>query len=241
MKLRLGFGFGLLVLWLLPCGVCAQKARIFSAHRYYRVLIDSFGEDISFPFYIYNKGNAPLVLYKSRNPKGNCMVSYSHKPIMPGDSQLLVFRHGGSLPYAFKETVTLENNDSAQSNFMLTFVVDSIKNGPILMMPQTLYYFDSVPLHGHIKQDVWFYNIGNEPLLFQSMSGFGGGEFMYFINKPIMPGDSVKTQFVYTTGTPGRWERSIAVRCNDVYSETFYLRFVGVTLPIETSPPVIPK
>jgi hypothetical protein len=214
---------------MLTSAAFAQKPVIFSAQHTYRVLVDSFEQQIAFPFYIYNYGDMPLVLHKSRNPRGDCMVSYSHEPILPGDSQLCVFRHNGGKGRAFGETVILENNDSLNSNFHIRFEIDTFGKGPILMMKRTHYYFDTVPEHTVLTKVLVFYNVGDEPLHFTHMAGYGGGEHVRLITESIMPGNSAITRFYYNSGYEGRWMRTIVIRSNDAYEKEFTLKFTGVT------------
>ncbi|MFC2088943.1 choice-of-anchor D domain-containing protein, partial [Calditrichota bacterium] len=204
--------------------------------------------DILQTLYIYNHGDAPLIIYKdSLVISGADSVFYidpvsSDITIMPGDSTELNV-YFDALERGVKQAeLQIFSNDVLKPQLS----VDLTGNGiaPILQLSDNSLDFGSLPVISDSLRILQIYNIGDAELIVysDSLSITGTGSNAFIIESvttdiSVMPGDSAQLGIRFNALQSGQYQAELYLSCNDPLqpNATISLNGEGIAPVIELS------
>lgn len=152
-------------------------------------------------FYLFNKGNSPLLITSAIGTGGGQLPSYKRDPIMPGDSSPVTVVYGAFNIGIFTKVVVVSTN---AGDFTLTikgnvFKVDSTD----FTFDKTLHDFGTFAKTDRLTCEFTIQNTGRYPLFIDRVNSSSGNMVFTWPQKPIPIGasDTIKAVMIPNLGT----------------------------------------
>lgn len=108
--------------------------------------------------------------------------------------------------------------------------VVSNSNGAKIKFESEIIEYGTIQQDANGDREVKFTNVGNEPLILQTVNSSCGCLVVSWPKEPIAPGKSVVIKAHYDTKRVGKFEKTLTVQSNDVERPTIILKVKGEVL-----------